>query len=283
DKRRGLLIHDGNRGITAGCIGIKGDFEQFQKDLGAEMERNGGKPVKLRLGAPETFGVATNGAGGQRFAENDTSGKTNDASGALPQKSNFGGSAASLPGQTSDAYTGPFQNLSPEQRLRLANKAETRIRQEVALTQQAVKSFDSLAEKGYAPEASQVEALRAKVESSREPRLIQEFREAEAILQWQGAARQARPEELDAYIRGKGERVRAQGATPFDAKRLEIADKLLTNMRQELKSDPLGWADRVGVIKVEPVDFSSPDAAEASLSKRMQQADAVSSHYGTEP
>lgn len=53
DKRRGLLIHDGNRGVTAGCIGIKGDFNQFKADLQAEIQRNGGKGVKLQLGAPQ--------------------------------------------------------------------------------------------------------------------------------------------------------------------------------------------------------------------------------------
>lgn len=42
-KRTGLLIHDGNNGVTAGCVGIIGDFEQFKKDLLAEQQKNGGK------------------------------------------------------------------------------------------------------------------------------------------------------------------------------------------------------------------------------------------------
>lgn len=42
-KRDGLLIHDGRDGVTAGCIGIVGDFAQFKKDLAAEQAKNGGK------------------------------------------------------------------------------------------------------------------------------------------------------------------------------------------------------------------------------------------------
>jgi hypothetical protein len=189
---------------------------------------------------------------------------------------------AQADGPKSDAYTGPFQNLTQEQRLRLANKAEARIKQQVGLTRQSVTAFDKMAEKGYAPKPGEIDAIRTQVESSRDPQLMQEFREAEAILQWQDAARQVRPEELDAFIRTETDRVAAKGATPFDVRRIETADKLLTNMRKELKEDPLGWADRVGLVKVEPVDFSSPEAAQASLAKRIDQADEVTKRYGTE-
>lgn len=53
--RQGLLIHSAKRGVTAGCIGIEGDFEAFKSDMQAEMERNGGKPVTLSLGTPKMF------------------------------------------------------------------------------------------------------------------------------------------------------------------------------------------------------------------------------------
>jgi hypothetical protein len=276
DKRRGLLIHDGNRGITAGCIGIKGDFEQFQKDLGAEMEKNGGKPIKLRLGTPEQFGVASGGEG----APKET--KVAQASSGTMTDAGSGTGSARLPGPQAATYSGPYQNLTAEQRLRLANKADAIIRQDIALTRQAVKSFDTMAEKGFAPNPREVDALRAKVESSRDPTLIQEYREAEAIMQWQNAARQTRPEELDAFIRSETDRVAGKGATPFDVRRIDVADKLLNNMRKELKEDPLGWADRVGLVKVEPIDFASPEAAQASLEKRIAQADEVTKRYGTE-
>lgn len=63
DTRRGLLIHDGNRGVTAGCIGIKGNFEQFKADMQAEMQKNGGK-LKLNLGGPQQVAAEGGGAAG---------------------------------------------------------------------------------------------------------------------------------------------------------------------------------------------------------------------------
>lgn len=60
DKRRGLLIHDARGGVTAGCIGIKGDFEQFKRDLQVEMGRNGGK-MTMSLGLPGGGGQAGGG------------------------------------------------------------------------------------------------------------------------------------------------------------------------------------------------------------------------------
>jgi hypothetical protein len=84
-------------------------------------------------------------------------------------------------------------------------------------------------------------------------------------------------------IRSETERLREGGATPFDVKRLGMANNLLTNMRQQLKSDPLGWADRIGMVQVQPVDFSTPESAQASLALRVQQADGVAQRYGLEP
>lgn len=60
DDRRGLLIHDGNRGVTAGCVGIKGDFQQFKKDMQAEIAKNGGS-VKLALGPHAGSSAAPSG------------------------------------------------------------------------------------------------------------------------------------------------------------------------------------------------------------------------------
>jgi Transglycosylase SLT domain len=192
----------------------------------------------------------------------------------------FGGD---VPPVKQDTYTGPYRYLSPDQRLDLLASARTGQKRIAAELSGEVKSFESIAEKGYAPPADQVDALRAKVEKISDPEVKTAFRQAEAVVQWQNAARQSTPAELDAYIQSETERVQARGASPFDVKRLEMADKLLTTMRQELKSDPLGWGDRVGLVKVEPIDFSDPQAAQASLTTRVQQAEAVAARYGVAP
>lgn len=184
---------------------------------------------------------------------------------------------------SADTYAGPYRHLTAEDRLQLATKAREGLRQEAAEVRDAVRNFETVAEQGFAPQAGQLEALRQRVETSGDGETRQNFAQAEHIMRWQDVARKSTPAQLDGFIRGETERLREGGATPFDVKRLGMADKLLTNMRQELKSDPLGWADRVGFIDVQPVDFSTPENATASLTLRIQQADGVARRYGVEP
>lgn len=191
-------------------------------------------------------------------------------------------STAKLP-STPDTYTGPYRHLTAEDRLRFATAARTALRQEAAETRDAVRDFETVAEQGFAPQPGQLDALRKRVEMSGDAEARASFAQAESIMRWQDVARKAAPAELDDFIRQETERLRTSGATPFDVKRLGMADKLLTNMRQGLKSDPLGWADRVGFIQVQPVDFSTPETAKASLGLRVQQADGVARRYGVEP
>lgn len=181
------------------------------------------------------------------------------------------------------SFSGPYQHLSPDDRISLIREAKTAWKQEIAEARNNVAEFENAAEKGYSPPAERLEALRGKVARLRDQETLQSFRQAEAMLEWQKVARQARPEELDAFIRKENERLSAGGATPHDIKRVELADKLLTNMRQELKQDALGWAERVGLTKIAPIDFTSPEAAQASLTARTTQVDDVAKHYGIKP
>lgn len=185
--------------------------------------------------------------------------------------------------QSGPAYAGPARHLSADQRLDLMNTARAAQKRQAAMVMEDVRSVETIAEKGYAPPSDQLEALRSRVEKVSNPEVKQTFRQAEAIMQWQAEAKKLTPEQLDGYIRSETDRVQAGGANAFDVKRLEMADKLLGNMRSELKSDALGWADRVGLIKVAPIDFSAPETAQASLAARVQQADAVAQRYGVEP
>ncbi len=184
---------------------------------------------------------------------------------------------------SADTYAGPYRHLTAEDRIRLATAARTALAQEAAEIRQDVTAFEGIAEKGFAPKPGQLDALRQRVETGADADTRQNFAQAEHIMGWQDVARKATPAELDNFVRQETERLREGGATPFDVKRLGMAQTLLTNMRQELKSDPLGWADRIGMVKVQPVDFSTPENATASLGLRIKQADAVSQRYGVEP
>jgi hypothetical protein len=196
-----------------------------------------------------------------------------------------GGDAGTGPRAPSspDTYTGPYRHLTAEDRLKHATAARAALKQEAAEVAQDVRAFESIAEQGFAPKPGQMDALRKRVESGADAETRQSFMQAEQIVTWQNAARMATPEELDIFVRSETERLRKGGATAFDAKRVAMADKLLTNMRAGLKSDPLGWADRVGLVAVQPVDFSTPETAQASLGLRVKQAEAVAERYGLEP
>lgn len=184
---------------------------------------------------------------------------------------------------SADTYAGPYRHLTAEDRIRLATAARTALAQEAAEIRQDVNAFEGIAEKGFAPKPGQLDALRQRVETGADAETRQNFAQAEHIMGWQDVARKSTPAELDNFVRQETERLRTSGATPFDVKRLGMAQTLLTNMRQELKSDPLGWADRVGMVEVRPVDFSTPESAKASLELRVKQADGIARHYGLEP
>lgn len=305
-------IFDPVANADAGAAKVKAESAQFQEKYGRaptaldlylvhQQGEGGYEAHTARPGAPAWQNMASTGEGRQKGAkwakqaiwgnipedmrdqfpggvESVTSAQFMDV---WKQKVDRFGGGDSAPEQP--LYAGPARHLTADQRLDLVGTAKAAQKRHAALVMEDVRSVETIAEKGYAPPSDQLEALRSRVEKIADPEVKQTFRQAEAIMQWQGAARTSTPEQLDAYIRQETDRVQAGGASAFDVKRLEMADKLLTNMRSELKSDALGWADRVGLVKVEPIDFADTEAAQASLAKRMQQGDAVAQRYGVEP
>jgi hypothetical protein len=251
--------------IKTAADGAEGDPAKFLKNI-TEADRGAigsDFPTALRTGV---------------YSER---GHDNRLDGRLRLALGVGGDGARLP--STDTYSGPYRHLTAEDRLRFATAARTALKQEAAEVAQDVRAFESIAEQGFTPKPGQMDALRKRVESGADAETRQSFMQAEQIVTWQNTARMATPEELDIFVRSETERLRKGGATAFDAKRVAMADKLLNNMRTELKSDPLGWADRVGLVAVQPVDLSTPEAAQASLGLRVKQAEAVAERYGLEP
>lgn len=181
------------------------------------------------------------------------------------------------------SVSGKYKHLNVSERFTLLNEINRFRAKEIARVRAEVNKFDDAAAKGYAVPADQMRALTSKVASIDDPTLAAELRTAQETLLWQDSARHLRPDELDLFIRQEDERLKQGGATPFDLKRLDMANKLLTTMRQELKQDSLAWADRTGLVKVEPLDFSTPENAQASLGNRIEQVRLVAQRYGQIP
>lgn len=149
--------------------------------------------------------------------------------------------------------------------------------------QGAIKSQAELAKKGFAPPPDELAALKARVAASGSPELAEGLAQAENLLQWQSAARVMPPAQLDQLVTAERQRLSSGGATPFETERLALADSLLGNMHTELAKDPLGWADRVGLMHLAPLNFADEVEAAASLRTRIGQAEEVAAHYGQTP
>ena len=76
-------------------------------------------------------------------------------------------------------------------------------------------------------------------------------------------------------IGGSGKDTLLEGEIVKDAK------DLLANMTKELKSDPLKYADKVGIVDIKNINFTSRDSKEA-IAKRIAKAQTVSGNYGSE-
>lgn len=148
---------------------------------------------------------------------------------------------------------------------------------------QDVEAVSKMAEKGFAPAPDELAALKSRVTATADPDLGQVLAVAEDTIAWQSAARRLTPAELEALNDGLRARMQKDGASPASVARVELGEQLLGTMRTELKQDPLGWADRVGRIKIAPIDVTSPEAASSSIKARLAQADVVAEVYGQKP
>lgn len=143
-----------------------------------------------------------------------------------------------------------------------------------------VKKIASMAEKGFAPRAEDLAGLKARIATSGSPELDAALAGAEDVLRWQQSARRSTPEELDAFAMAGRDRMRKDGARPAEVARVEVAEKLADEARRELKQDPLGWADRVGIADVPALDVEN---LPASVSDRIATAEAVAKRYNIAP
>ena len=146
-----------------------------------------------------------------------------------------------------------------------------------------IKAAGKLAQKGYPLSPDQIAGFRARATSSPDPTLTAQVDQLEELASFQTAARRSQPAELDAYAANLREQMRVRGPNERAAARVELAEKLAEEARKQLKSDPLGWAERVGLMKIAPLDVSSPENALATFRARIAQAEEIGKTYGQAP
>jgi len=138
-------------------------------------------------------------------------------------------------------------------------------------------------EKGYALTDEARAQLRAKAAAANDPALTQSLRQLDALAEFQDSARAAPPGELQAFVDQERQRLQSEGGSEPEIARLELADKLLGNMRTELKRDPLGYAERTGTVPIPDLDLSDGETAQASMKARIAAAEQTAAFYSQDP
>jgi hypothetical protein len=143
-----------------------------------------------------------------------------------------------------------------------------------------IKDIQFIAEKGFAPPPDQMAGLKARVAGTNDPELGLQLAEAEDLMKWQSSARRSTPLELQGWIDKSQAELDKGGADTRSVQRLELARKLHGEMQRGLDANQLGWAKRVGLLEVPPLDLSDPVKMVASLKQRGAIAETVAHGYG---
>lgn len=179
--------------------------------------------------------------------------------------------------------------LSPEAFRRANGAMLQRIRHDRAEAERHIRETGRHADQlmtrlkaGYALPADELAAVKARVETSGDPRLAASFGALEQAAAWQAAMRQARPADIDAHISEMQAGMDKRGATPEGVEMVKVMQGLKGTIERGLKADPLALAERVGLGEVPPLDTSSAEALTVSMVSRAAYADMVSRRYQQE-
>jgi hypothetical protein len=147
-----------------------------------------------------------------------------------------------------------------------------------------IDSTSKRLEKGFDPGDAAIAELKGRLSAIEgadgAADLTKTLAEAEGLLAWQKDARTKTPAALEVWAETERKALEGGQSTEFREQRLEATEKLLSNMRAELKQNAIGWADRVGLLKKTPLDFSSEETAAATMKARIAMRDEVSAIYG---
>jgi hypothetical protein len=157
--------------------------------------------------------------------------------------------------------------------------AQHEAQQQSALFTHDIKELGRMAEKGFAATPDQIAGLQARVALSPDPKVREAMAVAEDTAKFQMAARSMPPHLIQGYADDLRAEMATKGVSPAGVARVEMAEKLSHEAAKQLKQDPLGWADRVGLAKIPPLELSEAGFGK-SLEGRLVAAENVSQYYG---
>ncbi len=146
-----------------------------------------------------------------------------------------------------------------------------------------VSRINSLVEKGFSIRPDDWNIIQAEVAADGDPVLAETLENARALSLWQNELVQLTPVELQSVINEQRNFISSDdGVQSFEqVRRLEVSERLLTEMKRELVRDPVSWASRVGIIKSEPLILEGAAALE-SMERRQAQGLEIATQYGIE-
>ena len=156
------------------------------------------------------------------------------------------------------------------------------------LVEDAVKRVAEMAVKGQVVRPEDMSALRTSVMTVA-PHLQGDLSAAEDTLQFVQSAQKMSPDGLAQVLRDERARLTTSGGPLTDKNRsdvgwarLEVGEKLLENMRREIKEDAVAWHARVNPRLIQPLllDPAQPAVMEQSFRARIAAAKQVATDAG---
>lgn len=261
---RELLVENGPR------AGFEFDGEVFAADVGRTGAYN---PVDM---------TRMMGQAGDRVV-------INQALGRFDRAPDVAEKAAVRDGLREDWQAGDL-DISEEQLTRLENRMDADLRSgavQVSAQNRAivkdVQTATKMLTSGFPISPENVEAMKARVAASGNKDAAAALDNFKVMADFSEAIRAMPPVLLQEGINNMRAVLAKSGVQDVaQLAQLNMAEKMFSEMTTELKRDPLSWANRVGLMDIEPILLSGEGAID-TLEARVAQADAVARHYGVEP
>jgi len=185
------------------------------------------------------------------------------------------GASAALPLST-------FEKIDNELTQKLNQDAAAAAKQAAALDKSIDEQIGFL-KKGLPVSEATRERLRGEVAKTDNAALAADLDFLDGLAQSQKVLIASPIGTVDTTIARLRKQMTETGTTAAAVTALDTFETLRDSMAKGLAEDPLTWADRAGVAKIEPLDFTDAASLSASLTERTSDAAAIATHYGIEP
>ena len=180
-------------------------------------------------------------------------------------------------------YVGPFQGASLSERVTTYKQVQARLKQLAAPIEAEIKSYEANAAEGVLPPEAHLAELTEKVERLGDPQTKAYFNSVMGNAALTAQLNPLRPVEHEAVLRSERAKLMDKDgilrATPEGRKRLAHMEQLLKSKKEQVNSDPLGWAERVGLEQPEPVNWDD----DASMQRHAEKARRVGQYLNQAP